>query len=51
MFTCSCGGVLLVEEIEKYPDNLDSKSKLDYERKCTGKCPDCGTVYDQLKYD
>lgn len=51
MFTCSCGGVLLVNEIEKYPDALDSKGKIEYERKCSAKCADCGNVYDELKYD
>lgn len=51
MFMCSCGGVMLVKEIERYPKGLSSTEKLEYERKCSVECQDCKTeLYDQ-KYD
>lgn len=51
MFKCSCGGVMLVKEIEPYPINLSSSEKLEYERKCTVECPDCQTILEGQKYD
>lgn len=51
MFKCLCGGVMLVKEVERYPEGLTSKEKLEYERKCTVECPDCKTVMHDQKYD
>lgn len=51
MFMCSCGGVMLVKEIESYPKGLTSTEKLEYIRKCTVECPNCkATMHDQ-NYD
>ncbi|MCB8815733.1 hypothetical protein [Desulfosporosinus shakirovi] len=51
MFLCSCGGVMLVYEIEKYPDGLSSADELEYERKCTVECPNCKMILSDQKYD
>ncbi|MCP3776578.1 hypothetical protein NLX71_25365 [Paenibacillus sp. MZ04-78.2] len=51
MFKCSCGGALLVKEVEPYPLNLSSLEKLEYERKCKVECPDCNNVLEGQKYD
>jgi len=51
MFICSCGGVMLVKEIEDYPEKLSSAEKLEYERKCTVECQNCKAVKHQMKYD
>lgn len=51
MFICTCGGVMLVQEIEQYPQGLSSKDKLEYNLKCTVKCEKCGQVRNDQKYD
>lgn len=51
MFKCLCGGVMLVKEVEGYPDGLTPKEKLEYERMCTVECTDCKTVMRDQKYD
>lgn len=51
MFNCSCGGLMLVIEIETYPSSLSSSDKLEYERKCTVECQKCHTVLKGQKYD
>jgi hypothetical protein len=51
MFTCSCGGVLLVKEVEQYPDNLSTKEKLEYQRTCIVECSVCSKVVVNQKYD
>lgn len=51
MFICSCGGVLLVKSIEEYPENLPSIEKLNFKRKCTVQCGNCGKVIDKQEYD
>jgi len=51
MFKCLCGGVMLVKEVEHYPEGLTFKEKLEYERKCIVECPDCKSVMHDQKYD
>ncbi|MCR2805385.1 hypothetical protein [Paenibacillus soyae] len=51
MFFCDCGGLLLVEKVEAYPERYNGNERLDYDRSCTAKCPDCNKVYEGLKYD
>ena len=46
-----CGGVLLVEDVEKYPADVSSEEKLSYDRKCKAKCVKCGNEYENLIYD
>lgn len=51
MFYCSCGGLLVVKDIEKYSADLKPKDQLEFERKCEVECMDCGKIFKGLKYD
>lgn len=51
VFFCKCGGLLLVKEIEQYPNNLNGEDKLDFERSCIATCSDCGEKYKDLMFD
>jgi hypothetical protein len=51
MLTCSCGGMFMVIDIEKYPAGLSGLAKLDYPRTCTVKCNKCGTIKEKQPYD
>lgn len=51
MFQCKCGGVFLVIEVEQYPDELNGLEKLEYQRKCTVKCDNCGDIQVSQPYD
>ncbi len=51
MFKCSCGGVMIVKEIEQYPDGLSGTEKLEYERTCTVECHECKKILTGQKYD
>jgi len=44
-----CGGVLLVIDIEEYPEGI--KNKLDYDRLCNVECVDCKKVYYSQPYE
>jgi len=51
MFICTCGGILLVQEIEQIPKALGKYGELDYKRKCTVKCQECGEIKINQPYD
>lgn len=51
MFLCDCGGVFLIKNIEKYPQNLNKKDQLEYQRKCEVECSDCGKKLENQPYD
>lgn len=48
---CDCGGILLVESIEDYPEGLSNKEKIIYNRVCDVKCHKCDKVYYSQPYD
>jgi len=50
MFTCECGGVMLVVAIEETPDHLSEKKKLVYSRVCDVECQKCGRVLYSQPY-
>ncbi|GIP38443.1 hypothetical protein J31TS4_17230 [Paenibacillus sp. J31TS4] len=50
MFKCTCGGIMIVKEIEPYPP-LTSQEKLSYDRKCTVECSTCKKIITGQKYD
>lgn len=51
MFICECGGIMMVKNIEQYPDRLTQQEKLEYERKCIVECVTCKKVQENQKYD
>lgn len=51
MFKCECGGVLIVKEIEPFPEGICTEEQLEYVRKCKVSCTDCGNVKEDLPYD
>lgn len=51
MFVCECGGVFLVKEIHEYPLGLTALEQLNYQRKCTVKCVECGKTKEDQPFD
>lgn len=51
MFFCKCGGLLLVEDVEEFPPNLNGTERLCYDRKCSATCSKCGQKYENLYFD
>lgn len=48
---CSCGGMLIVKNIEEPPKNLSKQEKLVYNRVCDVECIQCGNVLYSQPYD
>lgn len=48
---CSCGGILVVKNVEEIPENLSKKEKLLYNRLCDVECLVCGKVLYSQPYD
>jgi len=51
LFFCNCGGLLLVKEIEEYPETFNATEKLDFYRKCNAVCSKCGEEFKDLMFD
>lgn len=51
MFTCECGGIYIVVDVEEYSEDMSGFEKLEYERKCTVECSECGDIKKGQKYD
>lgn len=48
---CSCGGYFYVIRIEEYPRHLNEIQKVNYMRKCTVRCDNCGKIVENQPYD